>query len=90
MLRKYGAICGITQEELEHYFAKPIIELAKVYHCDVPAIKQLLKARYDGYHFSTRLVDVYNPFSILNVFNAMKMKDYWFQSGTPTYSRAAI
>ena len=47
MLRKYDAICGITQEELEHYFAKPIIGLAKAYHCDVPEIpKQRSKGRF--------------------------------------------
>ena len=43
------------------------------------------KRRYDGYHFSSRLVDVYNPFSILNVFRYKAMKDYWFSTGTPTY-----
>ena len=85
MARKYDTLCGITQEELEHYFAEPIAELAEVYRCDVPEMKQLLKTRYDGYHFSTQLVDVYNPFSILNVFKSMEMKDYWFKSGTPTY-----
>ena len=51
----------------------------------MPEIKQLLKARYDGYHFSTRLVDVYNPFSLLNVFDSKRLADYWFKSGTPTY-----
>ena len=85
MDKRYDTLCGITQEELEHYFAEPIAELAKVFRCEVPEMKQLLKARYDGYHFSTRLVDVYNPFSILNVFDSQEMKDYWFKSGTPTY-----
>ena len=85
MDKRYDTLCGITQEELEHYFAEPIAELAKVFRCDVPEMKQLLKVRYDGYHFSTRLVDVYNPFSILNVFDSQEMKDYWFKSGTPTY-----
>ena len=85
MDKRYDTLCGITQEELEHYFAEPIAELAEAYRCDVPEMKQLLKARYDGYHFSTRLMDVYNPFSILNVFDSQEMKDYWFKSGTPTY-----
>ena len=67
------------------YFAEPIAELAEEYRCDMPEMKQLLKQRYDGYHFSTRLTDVYNPFSILNVFKKMEMQDYWFSSGTPTY-----
>ncbi len=85
MAREYDTLCGITQEELESYFAEPIAELAEEYRCDIPEMKRLLKQRYDGYHFSTRLTDVYNPFSILNVFKKMEMQDYWFSSGTPTY-----
>ena len=82
---RYDTLCGITQEELESYFAGPIAELAKVYRCDVLEMKRRLKQRYDGYHFSTQLTDVYNPFSMLNVFDALEMQDYWFSSGTPTY-----
>ena len=76
MSKFYDTLCGITQEELEHYFSEAIAGLAEVYRCNVEEMKQLLKRRYDGYHFSSRLVDVYNPFSILNVFKSMEMKDY--------------
>ena len=85
MSKFYDTLCGITQEELEHYFAEAIAGLAEEYRCNVEEMKQLLKQRYDGYHFSFRLKDVYNPFSILNVFKSMEMKDYWFSTGTPTY-----
>ena len=85
MAREYDTLCGITQEELESYFAEPITELAQEYRQSVLDMMQLLKQRYDGYHFSIRLLDVYNPFSILNVFKKMELQDYWFRSGTPTY-----
>ena len=85
MVADFDTLCGITQEELEHYFAGPIAELAEVYHTTVPEMRLLLKQRYDGYHFSTRLVAVYNPFSLLNVFRYKEMSDYWFRTGTPTY-----
>ena len=85
MVEDFDTLCGITQEELEYYFAEPITELAKKYHQTVPGTKELLKQRYDGYHFSPRLIDVYNPFSILNVFRYKSMQDYWFRTGTPTY-----
>ena len=48
-------------------------------------MKQLLKKQYDGYHFSEAMQDIYNPFSIINVFADGKLYDYWYQSGTPTY-----
>ena len=85
MDERYEALCGITQEELERYFAEPIAELAQKYRQTEDGIKESLKQRYDGYHFSTRLVDVYNPFSLLNVFRYKEMQDYWFSTGTPTY-----
>ena len=85
MDERYDALCGITQEEMEHYFTEPLAELAARYNQTVPGMKELLKRRYDGYHFSVRMVDVYNPFSLLNVFDSRWMRDYWFSSGTPTY-----
>ena len=48
-------------------------------------MKERLKLQYDGYHFSEDLTDIYNPFSILNAFAKMRIADYWFATGTPTY-----
>ena len=44
-----------------------------------------LKLKYDGYHFSKRLNDIFNPFSILNCFSKNDFQDFWFATGTPTY-----
>lgn len=83
--RKYEAICGITKEELVRYFAEPIKELAEDYDCSYDEMLTMLKQKYDGYHFSKRMTDIFNPFSILNAFNQMDFGNYWFKSGTPTY-----
>ena len=85
MAEQYETLCGITQEELEHYFTEPIEALAKKYETTFEGMKTMLKHRYDGYHFSDNLTDVYNPFSLLNVFSMKDLRDYWFASGTPTY-----
>ena len=82
---RYDKLLGITEEELHSVFAEGINELAEVLGKDEEETKRLLKQRYDGYHFSERMIDVYNPFSILNTFSKLKMNDYWFASGTPTY-----
>lgn len=83
--RNYESLCGITEEELLEYFAEPIKEFAEDYGCSESEMLAILKRKYDGYHFGKRLVDVYNPFSILNAFNQMELGSYWFKSGTPTY-----
>lgn len=82
---RYEALCGITQEEMELYFKEPIAELAEKEGYTYEEMKKCLKAQYDGYHFSENMVDIYNPFSILNVFDSLQVRDYWFASGTPTY-----
>jgi hypothetical protein len=83
--QRYDALLGITENELHSVFAEPIRELANAMEMSEEETKELLKSRYDGYHFSERMIDVYNPFSILNVFINLRMDDYWFASGTPSY-----
>ena len=85
MHRHYDAICGITEEELHRVFAEPIREMAEEYRCSEAEMKQILKKQYDGYHFSDTLLDIYNPFSIINALDNMRISNYWYQSGTPTY-----
>ena len=85
MERDYEALCGITEEELYHYFAEPIKQLAVRYQCSVEEMKQQLKQHYDGYHFSDNLTDIYNPFSLLKAFKGVRIADYWFSTGTPSY-----
>ena len=85
MDERYESLCGITQEELEKYFAEPISRLATKYECTVEEMKDWLKRQYDGYHFSTNMAAIYNPFSILNAFDMNEIRDYWFATGTPTY-----
>ena len=82
---RYETLCGITQEELERYFAEPIKEMAESYSETTEEMLARLKQHYDGYHFSERMTDVYNPFSLLNAFAQNTVRDYWFASGTPTY-----
>ena len=82
---RYETLCGITQEELEHYFPEAIEALAKKYHTTTEGMKAILKHRYDGYHFSRKMADIYNPFSLLNAFAKLQLRDYWFATGTPTY-----
>ena len=85
LIAEYEALCGITEEELYAYFAEPIKQMAEQYRMTVDEFKAGLKLQYDGYHFSPNMKDIYNPFSLLNVFANSNVRDYWFASGTPTY-----
>ena len=82
---RYEAICGITEAELYNYFEAPIEEMAEKFGVSVDEMKAGLKKRYDGYHFSERMTDIYNPFSLLNTFDQKKLQDYWYSTGSPEY-----
>ncbi len=82
---QYEALCGITGEEMRAYFAEPIHQMAMKYNWGDEVMVGELQKHYDGYHFSDNLLDIYNPFSLLNAFSKLEVADYWFRSGTPTY-----
>ena len=71
---KYGNICGYTQNDIETSF-KSYLESINL---------EKFKNYYNGYNF---LKDpVYNPFDTLQfIENEFRYKNYWFESGTPTF-----
>ncbi len=85
MDERYEALCGITEEELYATFGEPIKAMAERYKVSEEEMKRRLKRKFDGYHFSPNMEDIYNPFSILNSLSKKILSDYWFATGTPTY-----
>lgn len=85
MNNRFDALCGITQDEMETVFGNEIDCMADDMCVTADEMRHMLKKQYDGYHFSDRLTDVYNPFSVLNALKSRRLGDYWFTSGTPTY-----
>ena len=81
---RYAGICGITSEELHLYYDKGVENLARELNVSKEGIYEKLKFYYDGYHFSSSLLDIYNPFSINHAFEKGEFKDYWCKSGVPT------
>ena len=81
---EYAGICGITEDELHRDFYYGVEKLAKKSDKTVDCIYQQLKTNYDGYHFSEAMLDVYNPYSIINALANSKISNYWFETGTPT------
>ena len=82
---RYSEICGITDAELESTFGAGLNALSEKLGMDYAAVRELLRRRYDGYHFSEDSAGIYNPFSLLNVFAKNSAGSYWFESGTPSY-----
>ena len=82
---RYASICGITEDELHYFFDNSVQELADANAMTKEACYERLKHDYDGYHFTNNSPGVYNPFSVLNTLAGSQFRDYWFETGTPSF-----
>jgi hypothetical protein len=82
MVPAYETLCGISEEELTTQMHPDIELMAERNATTSDDMLNRLKARYDGYHFSKAMMDMYNPFSLVNAFNSGDVTDYWFDRGT--------
>ena len=85
MLPQYGAICGITKEELSEQMAEDVELLGKKLGKTREETLSALTDYYDGYHFTWPSPDVFNPYSLMHAFDDGRIGAYWFETGTPTY-----
>ena len=85
MFDQYSAICGISKKELTTQMKPDIESLGEALGMTYEECLAELTRFYDGYHFSEKSEDIFNPFSLVKALNARKIAPYWFGSGTPTY-----
>lgn len=85
MLPAYSYVCGINEAELHLYFDDSIASLAENCGMTKEACYEKLRCDYDGYHFDEFSKGVYNPFSLLNTLDNKVFRDYWFETGTPSF-----
>ena len=71
--KRYSALCGYTQDELEFVFADRLQDV------DLDAVKTW----YNGYNWLGK--EVYNPFDILLYLDSHEFANYWFETATPTF-----
>ncbi|MBR6284891.1 MAG: ATP-binding protein [Muribaculaceae bacterium] len=86
MSPEYEALCGITGEEIATQIRPGVEALAEYHHCTPEQMLDTLRRNYDGYHFSHAMTaDVYNPFSLMKVFQYKELDSYWFESGMSSW-----
>ena len=85
MFDQYSSICGISKTELTTVMKPDVEGLARALHMTYEECLEALTNYYDGYHFSEKSEDVFNPFSLIKALNAQDISSYWFSSGTPTF-----
>lgn len=82
--RSAATLLGYTQDELEHYFAPYMPGVEKALGLTRAGLLAKIREWYNGYSWDLPHT-VYNPYSILSFFQARAFRNFWFESGTPTF-----
>ena len=72
--RRYSAICGYTEDDLDTVFAPELDGLNR----------EQVREWYDGYRWRGEQ-KVYNPYDVLLLFDSREFKAHWFETGTPAF-----
>ena len=74
LTRRYSAICGYTEADLDAVFAP-----------ELPGLdRDRIREWYNGYNWRGE-ERVYNPFDILLLFDEREFEPWWFETGTPAF-----
>ena len=80
-----AALLGYTHEEVLKYYPKLIHRLAEKFQVtDAQAFERILRM-YDGYRFHADGPCLINPVSLGNCLEQGEFREYWFETGTPTF-----
>ena len=72
--RRYSAICGYTEGDLDAVFAPELDGLDR----------EQVREWYNGYRWRGA-EKVYNPYDVLLLFDSREFKAHWFETGTPAF-----
>jgi hypothetical protein len=85
MDRDFATLCGVTEQELLSNFELPINRLVSEDQLERAALLAKIKHWYNGYQFHHRASSVYNPYSLLCLFQKREFRNYWYTTTTPTF-----
>ena len=72
--RRYSAICGYTERDLDTVFAP-----------ELPGLdREQVREWYNGYRWRGA-EKVYNPYDVLLLFDSREFAAHWFETGTPAF-----
>ncbi len=86
---RFSAMLGYTQDDLESSFSDRIPEMAVNMNMLKDDLLSEIRSWYNGYSWDGK-VRLYNPYSILSLFNLGRFENFWYQTGSPTFLYSAL
>ncbi len=80
----FAGLLGYTDEEIRENYGSYIRELAADLSATEELIMEQVKVWYNGYSWDGATF-VYNPYSTLSLLSTGAFKNFWFETGTPTF-----
>jgi len=82
---QFANVCGYSEQEVETFLANYVQLWADKADISYAELFQQIKHWYNGYRFSRPESSVFNPFSLMKALESQTFKNFWFQSGAPTF-----
>ena len=77
-------LVGITSKEIDNNFVAHLDKAEEELQLSRAALLAQIKEWYNGYSWDGK-TRVYNPWSLMNFLRTQNFRNYWFETGTPTF-----
>ena len=82
---RFATLFGYTREEVKANFPEHLAALAEAQGLTPEGAFARMEEMYDGFKFEENAERVFNPVSVGKCLSEKKFKNYWFETGTPTF-----
>jgi hypothetical protein len=82
--RHFPDITGYTETEIKKYYSHYLKKLSKELQLSESETIKEIARWYDGYSWDGKTF-VFNPYSIISLFYHEAFRNFWFETGTPTF-----
>lgn len=80
----YSSLVGLKEEEIDLYLGEYVEKVANEQNQPIEAIREGIRQWYNGYSWDGK-VFVYNPFALFLFLSEGRFRNFWFETGTPTF-----
>jgi hypothetical protein len=82
--RHFANISGYTSAEIQQFYPEHLTGLSREFACSEAEIMEEITLWYNGYSWDGRTF-VFNPYSVISLFFHQMFKNFWFETGSPTF-----